>query len=274
MRIIYILLISIGLHASLMDFATIQKAKKAYENGDFASSASLYAKIKNSDEARFNEANSLYKQQKYKKALSQYESITDPNLEFEKLANIGNTQAQLKNLDDAIKSYNKALKIKKDKDIEENLELLKKLKKKKEEQKKKQKQKEKDKKKQKQQKNKNSQDKKNSNSKENKDKQDNKDKQKSDKKENNQQKSDKKDPNKQKQPKTPKKDQKQESKKDSGGTNQKSNKDKNTTKQAVPISDIEERKWQKQLNKKGVQTLLIPLNSKIKRSSNNENNNW
>ena len=39
----------------------------------------------------------------------------------------------------------------------------------------------------------------------------------------------------------------------------------------VPISNMEERKWQKMLNKRGVNTLMIPLK---KGERNNEKNPW
>jgi len=55
--------------------------------------------------------------------------VCKKELEFEKYANMGNTLAHLKKIDEAIKAYEKALKIKEDKDVRFNLELLKKLKK-------------------------------------------------------------------------------------------------------------------------------------------------
>ena len=249
MRLILILLFCVGLNASLLDFKYINEANQAYTNKDYNKSTILYNKI-NNDEARFNVANSLYKQKKYKKALEIYQDIDKSNLEFKKLFNIGNSYAQLNKIDEAISSYTKALKIKDDKDIKYNLELLKKLKKEEEKKKKQKEQNKKDK---------------------DKKKQNNKKKDSKSKDQQNQNKSKKNDKNSKKQEKEQKetkKGDKKDTKKEDGGTNQKIDKQKK-----VPISDIEEKKWKKTLDKRGVNTLMIPLEIKT-RSKYNEKNNW
>ena len=43
-------------------------------------------------------------------------------------------------------------------------------------------------------------------------------------------------------------------------------------KKQPPITDMEERKWQKMLNQKGVNTLMLPLNNKEQKR--NETNPW
>ena len=135
MREIFLLIFvfALVLDASILDFQTLDEAKKAYENGKYERSAKLYKKI-DKDEAKFNAADALYKAGKFQEALRLFKSIFLKNLEFKKLHNIGNCYAKLKKFDDAIKMYEKALEIKEDKDTRFNLELLKRLKEKKQNQ--------------------------------------------------------------------------------------------------------------------------------------------
>jgi len=228
--------------ASLLDFNYLNSAKEAYNQKDYTKAEELYSKV-DSDEARFDRADALYRQKRYKDALSVYQSISDKNLEFKRLHNIGNCYANLKKIDEAIKSYEDALKIKEDKDTRFNLELLKKKKK---EQKKKDNKKDK-KKKQNQKKN-------NKNSKDNKS---NKDKSQQNKKKNQEQKDKKKS-------KEAKKKEAEKKKKEAQMAKQ--------NKKQPPISDMEERKWQKMLNQRGVNTLMLPLNNK--EYKRDETNPW
>jgi len=233
------------LNASIFDFYYIKEANKAYQNKDYIKASKYYGKIDN-DEARYDLANSLYKQKKYKQALNLYSSINDKKLEFKKLHNMGNCYANMGKIDEAIKSYEKALKIKEDKDTRYNLELLKK--------KKKQNQKN-------NKNNKNKNNKKNSNKtqKNNKNKKQRSHNQQSknnkDKKEKNQKQTDKK-------AKKPKRD-KKHSKQKPQNKNPKAKKS---------LSNMEERKWQKMLNQRGINTLMLPLNSKG--DTQHETNPW
>ena len=117
------------------DFQSIKNAKEAYENKNYEKASKEFTKVQNTPEAKYNLANSLYKEKKYKKALETYKSIDIKNnkdLEFNQLHNMGNTSVRLNDLEEAKKFYEKALKIKKDKESKKNLELVKKeLKKKK-----------------------------------------------------------------------------------------------------------------------------------------------
>jgi len=150
--LITLTLLTLFADASLLDFSYLNSAKEAYNKKDYTKAEELYSKV-DSDEARFrfDRADALYRQKKYKEALNEYQTISDKNLEFKKLHNIGNCYANLKKIDEAIKSYEDALKIKEDKDTRFNLELLKK--KKKEQKKKDKKDKKKDKNKKQDQKN-------------------------------------------------------------------------------------------------------------------------
>ena len=223
------------LSASLLDFKYLEEAKEAYNDKNYTKAQESYAKVKN-DEAKFNEADSLYRQKKYKEAIEVYESITEPKLEAKKLHNIGNSYAHMKRIDEAIKSYKDALKVGEDKDTKFNLELLKK---KKEEQKKKE-----DKKNDKDDKNKQN------------NKKDSKEKKDSDKK--------KSDEEKDKEKKEAEKKKKEQEEKKQSQMNEQN-------KTQAPISNMEERKWQKMLNQRGVNTLMIPLN---KGKKDNETNLW
>ncbi len=244
-KIIILALFFSVLNASIFDFKYLKKAKDAYSSGDYKKAAEYYEKIKDkNDKILFNLADSYYKAKNYKKALELYEKIKDKNLEFKKLHNMGNTLAHLGKIDEAIKNYKEALKIKEDKDTRFNLELLEKMKK----QKKKNKNK-----------NKNKQ---NKNQKKNSQKQKNKNQNKSGKNRGENKKnsdSKKKKENAKKERKKPKKDQNSAHKNKENPKNQKRKPQKIKN---VPISDMEIRKYEKMLNKRGVNTLLLPLNTK------------
>jgi len=252
---ITLMFLSLFLSASLLDFKYLEEAKEAYNDKNYTKAQENYAKVDN-DEARFNEADSLYRQKRYKEAIEVYKNIVNPKLEAKKLHNIGNSYAYMKKIDEAIKSYEDALKLGEDDDTKFNLELLKK---KKEEQKKKKDKKE----------DKNKKDDKNKkedkNNKDNKNKKDDKNKKESDK---NKSKEEKEQDKKESDKKKKEQENKEENKKKED-ENQSKLSDQNKTQ--APISNMEERKWQKMLNKRGVNTLMIPLN---KGEKNNETNPW
>ncbi|MBT3195970.1 MAG: tetratricopeptide repeat protein [Candidatus Ruthia sp.] len=127
MRFIFLLLLSINTQAGLFDFVSIHQANKAYENKDYQLAAEKFDNI-NNDAARLNQANSLYKQGLYKQALKKYQSVKREDLAFDRLYNSGNAYAKSGKINEAIDSYEKALKLQKDKDALFNLELLKKQK--------------------------------------------------------------------------------------------------------------------------------------------------
>lgn len=114
-------------YAGLFDFVHIKNAKENYKEKKYDTAAHGFSKIDN-NEARYNEANALYKAKKYKQALQKYESLNNlpKEQEYKRLHNLGNTQVNLQRFDKAIKSYEKALEIKEDEDTRYNLELLKK----------------------------------------------------------------------------------------------------------------------------------------------------
>ena len=127
MKLIFLLLFSVNVQAGLFDFVSIYQANKAYENKDYQLAAEKFDDI-NNDAARLNQANSLYKQGLYKQALKKYQSVKREDLAFDRLYNSGNAYAKSGKINEAIDSYEKALKLQKDKDALFNLELLKKQK--------------------------------------------------------------------------------------------------------------------------------------------------
>ena len=245
--IVLSLLLTIFGFASLLDFKYLNDAKEAYLKKDYKKAEELYKKIDN-DNARFNLADTLYREKKYEEAIDIYNSINSKDLEFKKLYNIGNSYAKLNKIDEAIKSYEEALKIKEDKNARFNLKLVKK--KKKQEQKKKNNKKENKKENNQQQQNKNSQDKK------------------SQKKDKEQESRDKNSSNKEKDKKDAQKKEEQEKKREKQKVKMQEN-----NKTQPPISNMEERKWQKMLNSRGVNTLMLPL-SRGKGDKRDEENPW
>jgi len=251
---------AIFLQAGFLDFIDVNHAKSSYEKKDYKSAIKDYKKIQEKDGATYDLANSYYKNKNYKKALDTYKKVSNPKLRFQKLHNMGNTYAHLGKIDEAIKSYEEALKIKKDKDTKYNLDLLKKMKKKQKNKKKKKNQKKK-------QKNKNS---KGSKNKKQKDKNSGKN-QKKDKNEKSSQNKKQSKPNKKSQGEK----EKQKQNRDEQQKKQNSQKKKNAAqkkKKIEPISDMEERKYKKMLNQRGINTLMLPLSTKGEKR--NEKNPW
>jgi Ca-activated chloride channel family protein len=114
--------------AGLFDFLDIYQAKKSYEKQEFYEAEKSFSKL-DSNQAKYNQANMLYRQEKFKEALKLYQSIKGFSTEYEhkRLHNIGNSYAQLGKIDEAIESYEEALKVKEDEDTRANLELMKKM---------------------------------------------------------------------------------------------------------------------------------------------------
>ena len=277
-KVAILLFTAIFLSAGVLDFVTLKEAKEAYEKGEYKKAASLYEKIakEGSDEARFNAADALYKAGDYKGALKMFESVDSSELKFEKLHNMGNCYAKLGEIDKGIKAYEEALKIKEDKDTRFNLELLKKLKQK-------QKQKQQEKKSQKSQEPKQNAQKngKNRNSKsgsgerrQNRKQSGKNGEKKSEKERNsagskNEQKKGGRDMKKRKAEKERRKgDKKGEDKR------KESAKTRRAETKKEPISDMELRKWNKELSRRKIPTLMLPLDTKTKRGGENEETPW
>ena len=240
-------------NASILDFQTIKKAKEAYEKNDYDSAVNDYKEIPPSQQRDYNLANSLYKKGNFKEAIDLYKNIEteDSNLNFQRLHNLGNSYVKNKDLQNAKKFYEEALKIKNDPQTKENLDLVNKALKNKENQE-----------------NKDNQDK--QNNKDEQQKKNQKDKnQKNDKQNNDKQKENKADDNKKSQKN---KDKEQENKKEQNQNNKsKENNEKKKEAQIdkSQISDLEEKKWLKQIENQKSTSMLKKMESSKEDSSSN-----
>jgi len=158
MRFLIILITLTYLNADLFNFVKLFKAKSLYENGDFNTSAKILKSLNyDTPSYNYNLANTLYKTQKYNKALIYYKRAFGNSVnEAYRLYNIGNCYYKLKDYDNAITAYQLSLKIKEDNDTKVNLALAKRAKYKKPEKKKDSQKKKKEKKKRKEKQKKNS----------------------------------------------------------------------------------------------------------------------
>jgi Ca-activated chloride channel family protein len=117
------------LEAGFFDFLTIQDAEENYKNSNFEDSTKLYKELlrsNNSDEVKYNLANSFYKSQNYSSALKLYEELAkskNKNIDFNQQVyhNLGNTQVAMNKLQESIESYKKSLEFKYSKTTDENL---------------------------------------------------------------------------------------------------------------------------------------------------------
>lgn len=242
--------------ASFFEFENIENATKHYENSEFKEASTEYRKISQTPQSLYNLANSLYKEKKYKEAIDTYSKIvtTNKELESKKLHNIANSYVNTNNLKKAKEFYEKSLKLKDDKQTKENLDIV---------NKELEKQNKKDDKKDKKNDKKNKNDKKKENQKQEKNKEDKKQK---DKNSDDKKKKDEKSKNKNKDEN--KKDDKKE--KNSNNTQQKKS-EQQIKKEA--ISDMEEKKWMKMLNKQKTPVYLQKVKTQNK-SDIDENQPW
>ena len=228
------------LNAISFDFQTIEEANKAYNEQNYNKAANAYENVKKSEEASYNLANSLYKEGKFKEAINEYKNIQSDNkdLNYQKLHNLGNSYVKAKNLREAKKTYEEALKIKNDKQTKENLDLVNKALEKEKQKNKGDKNKKEDKEDKKKEKDKDKKDSK-------KDDSENKEKQKD-------------------------KKQKEQDKDSKAKENDKKKEKSNPNKKQNEISDLEEQKWLKQLENQKTNSLMKKMESK-KEDSNSQN---
>lgn len=281
-------------HSGMLDFLEFNEAKKAYEHNEYDKAQKIYSQKaieSHNPSVYYNNANALYKQKKYKEAIASYEKAVFNTSEQNalKYANIANAYAysnQKGSLENAKQMYEKSLKLKEDKDVEENLEMVKKLleKQKKKEQKKQNNKQKNDKKQNKNEQNKNEQNKKNNQQNKN-DKQ--KDSQQKNEKQTKSEKQKEKDAkenqqNKQQQEKNKEKQKEKNSaqKKDDKKLKELKNQEQNSTKKSAieasmkkQMSDAEMKKWLKQLNK-NTASYMYRLNKSQNTSYNGSEKPW
>lgn len=121
-----------NLNAGLLDFLDIDRAKSAYEQKDYRSSAKLYeeyAKSNQNGEAYYNSANGYYKQKKYKEAIENYKKalFDSKTKRASNFSNLGNAYAKSGTLEMAAEAYEESLKNQEDKNTRENLDMIKKF---------------------------------------------------------------------------------------------------------------------------------------------------
>ena len=134
--VFFALLFSGGsLKAGLLDFQKLDNAKQAYESGQYEKAAQTYrnyAEQTKKGESFYNAGNSFYKQGKYDEAIKSYQRATFDKKDerANNFANLGNAYVKKKDkksLEEAIKAYESSLKLHEDKEVKENLEAVKKF---------------------------------------------------------------------------------------------------------------------------------------------------
>jgi len=110
--------------ANLFDFQIIQKANRAYAEGEYEKSALLFGTLIKKEKAivAYNRANALYKAQRYDDALMAYVNAKGVD-EVARLYNMGNSYFHKNELNRAIEYYEGALRLREDADARHNLEL-------------------------------------------------------------------------------------------------------------------------------------------------------
>lgn len=275
--------------AAPFDFVTLHEARSAYEKGEFETAARLYEKLaeKGSDEARFDAADAYYRLGNYEKALKLFKGVKKESLRFRKLHNMGNCYARLGKIDEGIDAYEKALKIKEDADTRFNLELLKKMKKRERQQRQNQ-QNQQNQKSQKNQQNRQSQQsqQRQQNGRQKKDEGNRSEKNRESQSANGQKREDRKkgeenrNENERKNEKAGDEKQRKSQKSRKGPEKESENghgKDERTMKMEKrdePISDMELRKWNRVLNRRGIHTLMLPMPTQKGERSDDETTPW
>ncbi len=250
-RMLLPLLIGTTLFGGLLDFRTLENAEEAYANKQYTKAAALYESIEDkNDDLRYNLGDAYYKAKKYEEALTQYEQVQKSELRAKTLHNMGNAYANTKKINEAISAYEEALKLDDDEDTKFNLELLKKEKEQQEKQEKDQS--DKGQKKEEQEKQEDQQNSEN----------DQKKGQKSDD-ESDEEKEDKQSDSKRDQEKKEQEEREDQAKEDEESKKDESEKEQEEMKQDEanedPLSDMQERKYEKMLDKRGIKTLMVPL---------------
>ncbi len=245
--------------ADIFNFQTIQKANQMYEEKKYSEASNEYRKLPSTAQSFYNLGDALYKENKYKEAIDTYAKVIteDEDLERKKLHNMGNSYVKLNDLQKAKEFYEKSLKIKKDKETQENLDIV-------------NKELEKQKKQNKQQ---NKDDKNKENKKENQKNKENNEKNKENNE--NQKEKENQEKNKEKNQKQDSQEQKNQDKKEKSQSNKTENatqEQKNKIKKEE-ISQMEERKWMEQLEKQTTPILLRKANTQ-KKSKTDETKPW
>jgi Ca-activated chloride channel family protein len=118
-------------YAYLLDFIALKDAKNLYNQGKYNASIEMYNSIKvdskNQNEIYYNMASNYYKIKDFEKSIFYLKKVSPLNkdLYFKAQHNLGNSYAFNHEYQEAIICYEKALKIKSDKETKHNLDELK-----------------------------------------------------------------------------------------------------------------------------------------------------
>jgi Ca-activated chloride channel homolog len=248
----------------IFQFKNIENAAQYYKDKEYEKASDEYRKISKSPQNYYNLANSLYKQGKFQEAIDTYSKVIteDKDLESKKLHNIANSYVKTNNLEKAKEFYEKSLKLKQDKQTQENLDMV---------------NEELQKRQQKQQDGKNSNnDKKGKDKKQNNDQKENQNNQENKSKDKNNNEKNKEGQENKKNQKGKNKDQKSQTKEDKkDGKNQKEQAQSNSAKQykKQELSDMEEKKYMKMLKNQKTPILLRKIETK-RESKHDEKQPW
>ena len=266
-----VLLLTFLIHSlwgGLLDFQTLEQAQKSYNAGDFNASAQSYESLeKSSDALHYNLGNAYYKEKRYEDAIKEFTQVNEESLKAKALHNLGNAYAQTQKTKEAIKAYKEALKLGDDEDTKFNLELLKKEQEKKENQKKQDQDKEDQENKDKE---KSDQEKSDEEKKKDKESQTGDEDEKSDEEQKSQESQEKSDQEKKEQKQKEAEEAKEASEKED--EKQVEEQPMQAGEQQAPISDMQERKYEQMLDKRGIKTLMVPI--KTEGGSDEENSAW
>ena len=114
-------------NASIFDSHYLHQAYEHYQQGDYNATEKYLSKVGTASlQSRMADANTYYKQKRYKKALAAYRSIrsTSPETKQKLYYNIANCYAQMKAYDKAKRYYTKVLQLGEDSDARYNLKLV------------------------------------------------------------------------------------------------------------------------------------------------------
>ena len=124
-QFIFIIILSTYSLAAILDQFYLFQAQVAYKQNNLKESLDYYNKIESkSNHILYNMGNILYKQKKYQDAILKYEKIDINNLNYKTLHNLGNSYAKLSKFKIAINFYKQALNIENNNDTRQNLNLL------------------------------------------------------------------------------------------------------------------------------------------------------
>ena len=259
--------------AGILDFKTLQDAKEAYEQGEYEQAAKLYgvyAQEHSSAQSHYNAANALYKQGKYEEAIKQYEeaAFDTKKQQSQKYANMGNAYAKQgtqEALFQAVSMYEKSLNLFEDKEVQENLEIVKEMLQKQEEEKKEENENEKDEQNQKEENNEKQEGEKDSKQEDSQEQQD-----KSENSNSQEQNANEEQEKKQEQQKQDEKSSKDES----DEQEQKPSESQEALEsQEVQMSDAEQKKWLDALNKE-TSSFMYQLNKTTKQEPRSDEKPW